>query len=159
MSIFEKILNTKIEDTPPVPLPPVGTYVFQVTESPKENVRGNYTFVSFQCQGVSVLGESVDPEELVKFGGAKNVRLRKEFLFPNEGTPDYDETKIIETQNQLKRFVREHLGITASEAPAFKEAFAISRGRYFGGEVTHRQDKNDTSVFYGQLGKTMPAED
>ena len=133
MSLFEKILATKIEETPAVPLPPVGTYVLQVSEPPRINDRANFTVVSFPVVGVAVMAESVDPD-------------------------DFDETKAIEAQNQLQRFLREHLKITESEGESFKEALAVSRGRYFAGELSHRQDKNDSSVFYAQISKTMAAE-
>lgn len=155
MSRFASILDTKIEDTPKVPLTPVGSYIFQVSSDMNVQTRGEFEIIEFQVVGVQSVDDTVDMEELTRFGGAKNARLRVSFIFPLDPS---EEAKFVETQNRLKRFLREHLSIGEDEAPTFKSALAQVKGRAFIGEVTHRQDRNDPETFYAEIKKTMPVE-
>ncbi len=155
MSRFASILDKKIEDTPPVPLAPAGSYIMMVSAEANLAARGEFEILEFSLVGVQPVDDTVDMEELTAFGGAKNVRVRHSFLFP---TDEAEETKFIQAENNLKKFLYNHLGITESEAPVYKQALALVKGRSCIAEIDHRQDKNNTDVFYAQVKRTMAVE-
>jgi hypothetical protein len=152
MSVFSKILTRKIEDTAPVPLAPVGFYIFQVISDAAITVRGEFEIVEFQLRGVQAADDdSVDMAELTAFGGAKNVLVRKSILFPTDGEKEAD---ILKAQNDLKRFLSDHLNIDPSLD--FKTALSQVKGKTCLGQVGHRPDKQNPDVVYSELKKTMP---
>lgn len=155
MARFTDILKTRLEDTPKVPLAPVGSYQMKVVGNMSVQTRGEFEIVEFTLVGVAPVEDTVDMEELTSFGGAKNIRLRKSFLFPID---EAEETKFIQTQNDLKRFIRDHLGIGEEEAEDFSTAISLVPNRVCIAQVGHRQDKNNPEVFYAEIKKTMAAE-
>jgi hypothetical protein len=157
MPKFSDIANKKLEETVRPPLAPIGLYIGQVVGTPSITPRsgpnGDFEILDINLAGVQPVEDAVDMEELTTFGGAKNVRAKKSFIFNSD-----DEVAFLNTENQVKRFVRDHLKITEEDAPTYMEALGIAAGRTLVFEIVHKADKTDPDLFHANVGKTMPNE-
>lgn len=149
---FTKLLDKTAAEIERPPLPPVGDYILKVTKQPamEDSSDGAYTFVTFLVTGVSAL-ETVDPEDLEKFGGAHNVAGTIRFLFDKQ-----DATKFAQTEFRLKTFLTKHLLL--DESLSLRELFSSCVGSEFVGRVGHRPDKNDPEIQYLDIRNVGPAE-
>ena len=159
MAKFSDIANKKVAETVRPPLPPVGMYTMQITGPytvrETSGPKGDFEIMSFPMGGVQG-HDDVDQEELAAFGGAKNVRGKKDFIFNNgEG----EEVNFLGTENQLKDFLYKHLGISEDEAPTYQEALAFATGRTCLAEIGHRPDARDPENFFTDIKKTMSLEE
>ncbi len=149
---FAEIANKKMDEIERPPLAPVGMYRFQVTKVPtvEDISNGAYTQVSFPVKAVEAY-ESVDEDDLKKFGGFKNVISSVRFLFDNN-----DATKAAQTQFRLKNFIEMHLAVEGAEKMTLLEAMNASVNAQCDGELGWRPDKNDPEVKYAEIKKTSP---
>jgi hypothetical protein len=153
MPSFADIANKKMETVERPPLPPIGQYVFQVTNEPaitkKSSDKGDFEIIDFMLQGVQHL-DGVDVKELTKFGGAKGVRVKHSFIFNT--SPD-EEANFQRTEFYLKQFLNEHLGI--DDKMSMSQALGAAKGKTCVGEVGHRPDPNRQDTFYPEIKNTM----
>lgn len=158
MARFADIANKKLADVAPAPLPPTGFYVMEVSNNPtvteRKGANGDFEIIDFPLRGIAS-HEDVDMDELNTYGGAKNVSARLSFMFNNDPA---EEVNFQKTENRLKRFLEETLGISEDEAADFKTAFGMVKGRRLIAEIGHRPDRDRPDEFYTEIKKTMPLE-
>jgi hypothetical protein len=150
---FTKALSTKIADVEPPKLPPIGTYIFQITKLPttveRHSEKGDWDVVDVPCVAVEA-GEDVDPEELAAFGQLKNFRARVSFLFDKN-----DENAFQATLNRMATFYSKHVGL--GDQMDLKEAMNAGVNQRFRGSVQH-QPRSDTGDLQANITKTAPVE-
>lgn len=152
---FKDALNTKVGDIERPPLPPIGTYVFQITKVPviREQSGGDnqtWDVVDFNC--IAVEAVNVDDAELQEFGSLKNITQRVSFMF-DKG----DQTAFDTTMSRLRTFLEKHVKV-ADESMSLSEALNASVNGRFLGEVGWRPDKRNPEVMFANIGKTAPVE-
>lgn len=152
---FADIAKKQISEIERPPLPPSGMYRWQVTKVPShENIaNGDYTQVTFPVKAVEAY-DSVDTDDLQKFGGLKNVTSSIRFLFDNK-----DETKFSQTEFRLRTFLEKHLQIDGIGRMTLAEAMTAAFNCQCDGEFGHRPDKNDPELVYGEIRKTSPTRE
>lgn len=154
---FNKALDVKASEVKAIPVPPIGHYVWQVTAIPSINDGDVWQNVEFQLQAVGVFEDAndVDPDDLKTFGKVTSIRNRKSFMFNKiEGT----ETDLITFQNQLKRFMIDHLKIEDGDSMSLRQLMNASVNKRFVGQLTHKPDKNDPETIRANVGRTAPLE-
>lgn len=150
MPNFSDILDKTPSQTEKPPTPPVGTYIWSITGLAKKQDRKEFEVLDFPCKAVSA-GPDVDQEALANFGGVKNIPpQRVSFLFNKE-----DETRFLQTENRLKKFLGEHLGL--DENLPYKVLFNEAINRNFAASTRIRTDDN-TGDQYFEIDRTAPAE-
>lgn len=154
---FNKALDMKASEVKAVPVPPVGHYVWQITAVPTITDGDVWQIVEFQLQATGVFedADDVDADALKEFGKVTSIRNRKSFMFnKQEGT----ETDLITFQNQLKRFMVDHLQIEGGEDMSLRQLMNASVNKRFVGQLTHKADKQDAEVIRANVGRTAPVE-
>lgn len=156
---FNKALDVKAEDVKPVPLPPVGHYLFQVTKVPTINTEGRWQRVSFPVRAIGVFEDAndVDPEDLAAYGKVTNILQNVSFMFDSEeGT----ETDLINFQNRVMKFVRATLK-AGDDKMSLRQLLNEAVNKKFVGQITHGQDKRDASgeTMQANIGRTAPLTD
>jgi hypothetical protein len=155
---FNKALDVKASEVKAVPVPPIGHYVWQVTAIPAISDGEEWQSVEFRLQAVSVFEDAndVDADELKVFGNVTSIRNRKSFMFNKiTGT----ETDLISFQNQIKRFMIDHLKIEDGDNMSLRQLMNASVNKRFVGQLTHKPDKNDQEVIRANVGRTAPLTD
>lgn len=148
---FNDIAKKRFEDIKKPPLPPIGTYRWQITKAPAVETTkdGNWDIVSFPCQAVEAQG-NVDTDDLQKFGKIDGIRLNKRFMFDKQ-----DQTAFERTEYDLKRFLGDHVKCY-TEGQSLGEGLAAAVNQQFQGDITHTPDKNNAENFFANLGRTAP---
>lgn len=154
---FNKALDVKASEVAPIPVPPTGHYVWQVTRVPEIQDGDTWQSVNFLCQAVSVFEDTddVDRDELKAFGKITSIQNRVSFMFNKvEGT----EADLVTFQNRMKRFMVDHLQ-AGGEDMSLRQLMNASVNKRFIGQLTHRQDKNDPELLRANIGRTAPLID
>lgn len=148
---FSDIARKRFEDIKKPPLPPIGEYRFQITKAPAISTtrNGAWDIVSFPCQAVEAL-DTVDPDDLAKYGNVQNIRQDKRFMFDKN-----DQTAFERTEYDLKRFLGEHVKCW-TEGQSLGEGLAAAVNQQFIGTINHTPDKNNAENFFANLGRTAP---
>jgi hypothetical protein len=154
MPNFDDIADKVLETVERPPLAPLGDYVFQVLKLPERREvssdKGAWDALEFSLRGVRPT-EGVDPDLFKAFGDAKNILVRKTFMF----TKDQDDKAGFETtQANLRDFLVKHLGLDASMS--IKEGINASVGKQCIGTLKYRADRDDPSTMFHDLGRTAP---
>lgn len=157
MPSFADIANKKADQIEKPPLPPVGHYAMQVTNTPepekKTSDKGTFEIIDFQFQGHTAM-DDVDLDELKKFGGAKGVRVRKSFIFNT--SPD-EEAAFAREEYNLKRFLVEHLK-AGPDSYTLAQLMGAAKGKMCTVEVGLRPDNRNPDNFYSDVKSTAPIE-
>lgn len=156
MPSFADIGSKKQEDIVRPPLAPPGGWLFRITK-PHETRQVKSTSgdgreweaVEFQCRGIAPTAD-VDADAAREYGDPGKIMQRVSFMFDKN-----DEVAFQQTENQLKRFLVEHVqcwqpGMTLAEAMA-----AAVNGEFIG-EIRWAQDKKDPDIWHANIGKTAP---
>lgn len=156
---FNKALDVKAKDVAPVPVPPVGHYIFQVTKVPSIDTQSRWNRVTFPCRATGVFedADDVDQDELRTFGKVTSIMIQHSFLFDSEEGTEAD---LITFQNRVKRFCGEHLGIEDWENKSLRQLLNESAQKKFVGQLTHRADSRDPTgeTMQAQISRTAPVE-
>lgn len=152
---FNKALDVKASDVEAVPVPPIGHYVWQITKVPEINTENRWNSVNFQCKAVSVYEDAndVDADDLKAFGKVTSIQNRKSFMFDSEEGTEVD---LISFQNQVKRFLSDHVQVEGAMDMSLREGLNASVNKRFVGELTHKPDKQDPEVIRANIGRTAP---
>lgn len=150
---FSEVANKKSEDIERPPLPPVGTYLWNVTKIPTitENVKDQWDIVEYQVKGVAAQ-DDVDAEAIAAYGNVTNIQNRIAFMFDTT-----DPAKFAQTEYNHKRFLEEHLKCW-EEGMSLKEAMNNAVNHQFLGTIKWAPDKNDPEIYHANIGKTAPVE-
>lgn len=148
---FSDIANTKMEDIKRPPLPPIGTYRWQITKIPNQRTSDDdkWLFIEFPIKVVEAL-EDVDTSDYE--GDVTNHVNTLTFMFNRE-----DKTAFEQTLFRLRKFLTEHVKC-ADTGAALNEALNASVGQQFLATMTHQQNKNDPEEFFARVGKTAPLD-
>lgn len=146
---FAEALATRYEDIEKPPLPPLGTYNFQI-KSYKPDTRGDYETLDFQVTAISATDE-VDSDELAAYGPVTGISTRLTFMFDKN-----DPNRFAQTLDRLKTFLGDHVGCY-SDGQALKEGLANSLGGVFSASTRYRPNKDDPEIQYFEIDRTAPA--
>lgn len=152
---FASIADKKPEQVERPPLVPAGSYIalvhsYDIGEVSSE--KGNWDRVNFRLAIQSPL-DDVDPDDIAAFkGNLQGQMLERTFMFDKN-----DESSFVKTENQLKRFLQDHVGVWKDGEP-LKKAMEDAKGQPLMIVVSHRPDKNDPEVFYANVQQTGPAD-
>lgn len=151
---FASIANKPIGDIERPPLPPQGSYIFQVTKLPEATRSGDekWDIVTFQARGKQAL-DDVDPEEIHKFGGPEKVFQSVRFMFNRE-----DATEFARTEYNLRRFLEEHLKCATPDM-SLGQGMNEAVNQLFVGSVKWRPDKNNPDNQFANIDRTAPVAD
>ncbi len=151
MPNFADILNKKADDIEKPPLPPQGTYRFEITKVPefKEVGGGDWDMLIFQCKAVEAM-DNVDVDDYK--GDIANIRLSKTFLFNRN-----DEAEFAKTEYSVRTFLENHLGVLTGDT-SMGEALNESKGAQFLGDVKWRADNRSEGEFQAEIGRTAPID-
>jgi hypothetical protein len=155
---FNAALDVKAEDVKPVPLAPVGHYVFAVTKVPQIVTDQRWNRVSFPVRATSVFEDAndVDADDLAAYGKVTNIMNQVSFMFDSEeGT----ETDLIQFQNRVKNFVVNTLK-AGDMSMSLRQLLNEAVNKKFVGQITHAPDKRDASgeTMQANIGRTAPLE-
>lgn len=154
MPNFNEVLAKSAESIERPPLPPKGTYVLAVAGQPKPPRESKqWEVLDIQMRGVrpDAAAGDVDMDAYKAYGDAKNILVRKSFMFDTT-----DEASFANTQFQLKEFLTKHLGLDGSLS--IKELLALAVGKQCLGVIDFRPDDNDPERVYVDLKRTAPIE-
>lgn len=146
---FAEALATRFEDIEKPPLPPLGTYNWQI-KSYKQDARGDFEIVEFQVTAISAT-EEVNAEELAAYGPVTGISTRLAFLFDKN-----DQNRFATTLDRLKTFLSEHVGCF-SDGQSVKEGLANSLGGVFSASTRYRPNRDDPETQYFEIDRTAPA--
>lgn len=152
---FADALNTKTGSIERPPLIPVGTYTAIVAKPPSmETISdGKWDVLDFQLR-LQAPQDDVDMEALAEYGGlGPQSVLRHRFMFSKD-----DEAAFKRTLFNLKRFLEDHLKIEGNDETPLKQMIDGAVNMQCLVYVKWRADKNDTELFYNEVGKTAPIE-
>lgn len=149
---FNDVANTKMEDVKAVPLPPIGTYRWQIMKlaSIREFQGGDgtpYQSVEFPIRVVAP-GDDVDVSSYE--GKIEDYRDRLSFMYNRQ-----DEAAFIAFQNQLKKFFVTVLGCVDEKA-SLSEGINASVNQQFLAPITWAPDKKDPEIIRAQVGRAAP---
>jgi len=150
---LDYIMDRAAESVERPPLAPLGDYVFQVTALPETreltSPKGSWDVLEFPLQGVRPT-DDVDPDLFKAYGEARNIRVRKSFLFTKDQS---DKAAIEQTTFNLKTFLVDHLG--GDPSLTIKELINSAVNKQCIGTLRYRAG-DDPTVQYHDLGKTAP---
>lgn len=151
MPDFSSILNKRAADIEKPPLPPQGTYRFQITKVPefKEVGGGDWDMLIVQCVAVEAM-DNVDMDDYK--GELSSIRLSKTFLFNKN-----DEAEFAKTEYQVRMFFENHTQ-TLSGDMSLGEALNECKGAEFLGDIKWREDKRSEGDFQAEIGRTAPVD-
>lgn len=152
---FMDVLDKKADEIERPPLPPVGTYIMQVSKEPVRDTiaNGDYDVVDFIMKIIAPT-EDVDADEIQSFpGNLADKTMRHRFMFDTN-----DQAKFDSSLFNLKRFCIDHLKIDGGEDMSVKELLAASIGHRCLAQVTWAPDKRDPEVKHANIGRTAPEE-
>lgn len=152
---FMSALDVKAEDVKPIPVPPAGHYIFQVTKPGTINDGEQWQSIRFSCQAVGVFEDAndVDPDDLKAFGKVTSILQDKSFMFnKTEGS----EADLIRLQNDVKRFCVDHLKIEGAENMTLREMLAKAVNKRFVGQLNLKPAKNNPEQLMANIGRTAP---
>lgn len=152
---FADALNTKAGAIERPPLIPIGTYIAIVSKLPSTETisDGKWDVLDFQLR-LQQPQDDVDQEALADYGGlGPQSVLRHRFMFSKD-----DEAAFKRTLFNLKRFLIDHLKVEGNDDTPLKQLIDGSVNMQCLVYVKWRADKNDTELFYNEVGKTAPIE-
>lgn len=156
MPDFASIGNKKQEDIVRPPLPPPGGWLFRITKPHDvrqvKSTSGDgreWEAVEFQCRGIAPSAD-VDSDAAREYGDPGKIMQRVSFMFDKN-----DDVAFQQTENQLKRFLAEHVQCW-KDGMSLSEAMANAVNGEFIGTLTWKADKNDSDIFHANITKTAP---
>ena len=132
------------------PILPMGYYRASVKEasiSEKSFESGPVEILTVKFNVIEA-DETVDADALEAFGSLENCVRGLDFIYPLEGDPAQQKRVMY----RIQQFLMNHLGL--EEYSDMLEAIATNVGAECLIQIGHRQDKNDSEVFYDQIKST-----
>jgi len=150
--MFQDALEMKASDVEKPPLPPLGTYRFQVSSPPtfKTTDNGEYEIINFPVTAEEAM-DDVNDAELKEFGDVSGVRNRVSFICPTDEEKKADQEN---TLYRLKTFLVEHCGM--DEKKSLKQLIDEAHGAVFLGTIAHRPNKNNPEEMFAEIRGTAP---
>lgn len=148
---FADIASKKMDEVERPPLPPVGTYRWQITKLPETatSANGEWDFVTIPCRVVEAL-DDVDVEDYK--GDIRNVMMSHRFMFNKQ-----DEAEFEKTLFRLRTFLEKHVKCSDGEM-SIAQAMNAAVNQEFLGTIAWKQDREDPELFHANIGRTAPVE-
>lgn len=148
---FADAATKKIADVERPPLPPVGTYRWQITKLPevKTSGDGKWDILTVLCRAHEAM-DDVDTSQLA--GEVTNVTNQIKFMFNKEDEAEFDKSLY-----RVRTFFEKHVQC-ADESDSIAQALNKSVNQQFLGSIAWQQDKTDPEVFYANIARTAPLE-
>lgn len=144
---FADALNVQIGSVERPPLPPIGTYDWQITKAPVMVTRGDFDVVDISAQAVAIT-DDVD-SDLATAYGLKNIQARVSFLFDKN-----DEIKFKQTLFRLQTFLEEHVGL--AKGISIKEGLASCVHQRFRASTRITNGKDNPEEQFFNIDRTAP---
>ena len=147
---FNDIASKKIEDIEKPPLPPIGTYRWQITKLPETTFSADeqWQFLAFPCRAV----EATEDADMSDYNGdVKGIMSRVQFVFNRN-----DEAAFNQTVFRVRTFLEDHVKC-ATPTMSINEAINASVNQQFLGGFVHQLNKK-TDELNGQITKTAPLD-
>lgn len=148
---FADIATKKIDQIERPPLPPIGTYRFQITKLPESTTSGDgaWDIVNITCRAV----EALDDVEMDDYKGAVNTIVQSvRFMFNKN-----DEAEFEKTLYRFKTFFEKHVKC-AEAGDTVGMMMNNSVNQEFLGTIAWKQDKNDPELFHANISRTAPID-
>ena len=153
MGIVSDLLNKRTGEVERPPLLPIGTYRWEVKDTPVQDVSKTGTeFVRFPCRPLEAL-DGVDEDQLAAYGTLALTVVSKAFYFSDE-----PEAKMWSERNafEMTQFL-EAIGASDGDVTT-SQALASSKGLSFIADASWRQDKNNPELYFVEIGRVIPDE-
>lgn len=148
---FADVASKKIEDIERPPLPPVGTYRFQITKLPEVTTTNDdkWDILNINCRALEAQ-DDVDMEDYK--GEVTNITQRLSFMFNKE-----DEAEFEKSLFRARQFFENHVKC-AEPNDTLAQAINNSVNQEFLGTLAWRQDKHDQEIFHANIARTAPLD-
>ena len=145
---FLDVLNTQTKDIEEPLNLPEGTYIWKVSKVHTERTTNDGAWYILNIPVVPVApyddADDVDPAELEAFGDLRGGANTIRFMFP---TAQDEENARKRTQNNLRRFLVQTLGIFDTGEETLKELMGQMIGLEFLAQAHHRHDIERETTF------------
>lgn len=149
---FSSIMNKTLAEVERPPLPPVGTYRWQISKlfTVDKSKDGLWEIVSFPVRAV----EALDDTDMSDYpGDVGGIMETVKFMFNLDPAKEVDFKK---TEYRLRNFLENVLRVAEAGAP-FSEALNATVGAQFIAPLTWRPGKEE-GTFFTQLGNPGPVD-
>lgn len=151
MPNFAEIATKKVADIEKPPLPPVGTYRWQITKLPATSTSNDekWDFLTIPVRAM----EAIDDVDMEGYQGeVTNITNSIKFIFNRE-----DEAEFEKTLYRVRTFFEKHVKC-ADENDTVAQMLNNSVNGQFLGAIAWNQDKNDPENFFANIVRTAPLE-
>ncbi len=151
MPNFADIASQKVSEIERPPLPPVGTYRWQITKLPVSTTSGDgkWDILTVPVRAL----EALDDADMSDYSGeVTNITNQIKFMFNKE-----DEVEFEKSLYRVRTFFEKHVKC-ADDGDTVAQMLNKSVNQQFLGSIAWQQDKNDPEMFYANVGRTAPLE-
>lgn len=151
MPNFADIATKKVADIERPPLPPVGTYRWQITKLPASTTTndGKWDILTVPCRAM----EAMDDVDMDGYNGeVTGIVNSVKFMFNTE-----DEAEFEKSLYRARTFFEKHVKC-ADEEDTVGQMLNKSTNQQFLGTIAWGQDKNDPEVFHANIARTAPLD-
>lgn len=151
MPNFADIATKKVAEIERPPLPPVGTYRWQITKLPAVTTSSDekWDFLTVPVRAMEAM-DDVDPDDIK--GDVTNITNSIKFIFNKE-----DETEFEKTLYRVRTFFERHVRC-ADEDATIGQMLNASVNQQFLGSIAWNPDKNDKEIFHANIVRTAPLD-
>lgn len=148
---FADVASKKMDEVERPPLPPVGTYRWQITKLPEQTTSGNgeWDIVNVSVRAVEAL-DDVDIDDYK--GEIANIMQSVRFMFNKQ-----DEVEFEKSLFRFRTFLEKHVRCAEPDM-SIAQAMNASVGQQFLGTIAWRQDKEDAELFHANIARTAPLD-
>lgn len=148
---FSDVASKPLADIEKPPLPPVGTYRWQITKLPEVNTSpdGKWDILNVNVRAIEAL-DDVEQDDIK--GDVRNIMNRVSFMFNKE-----DEAEFEKSLYRARTFFESHVKC-AEPGDTLGQAMNNSVNQEFLGTIGWRADKNDSEIFHANITRTAPVE-
>lgn len=148
---FADVASKPVADIERPPLPPVGTYRWQITKLPAATTSGDgkWDILTVQVRAL----EAMDDVDINDYSGeVTNITNQVKFMFNKE-----DEAEFEKQLFRMRQFFEKHVKC-ADEGATIAQMLNASVNQQFLGSIAWSQDRNDAELFYANIARTAPLD-
>lgn len=147
---FADAAKKKLGEIERPPLPPVGTYRWQITKLPetRDSSDGKWTFLNINVRALEAVSADMEDYE----GDVTKIVNQIRFIFDLEDENSFDKTMF-----QARQFFEEHVKC-ADENDSLLQAMNNSVNQQFLGDIVWNPDKNNPGSFFANVARTAPLD-
>lgn len=148
---FADVAAKKMSEVERPPLPPVGTYRFQITKLPASTTTadGKWDILTIPVRAMEAL-DDVDMSDYK--GEVTGIVNSVKFMFNTQDDAEFEKS-LYRTRTFFERHVK-----CAEENDTIGQALNKSVNQQFLGSIAWTQDKNDPEVFHANIARTAPLD-